>query len=433
MSAALLFLAGPGCAIRNAPPGEVWIMALIAIFVILLFLYVLISRRLDETIVTAPMIFTFTGMLMWFAAPDLHGWELNRRAFLVTAEVGLVLLLFTDASRTRWSVIENTRHLCLRLLSAGMLLTIGLGVLTAMLVFRSISLWEAGILAAILAPTDPCLGQIIINSPRVPMRIRQALNVEAGLNDGLSVPFLLFFIALGGAATEGGSAHLVRFVVQQLGLGSFVGIGIGLLGGWLLGIAHRKEWMAPSLQQLGVVVLPLLCAMASEVLGASMFIAAFVAGFAVQAGFQDVGKQSVEFSDKWGQLLNLFIFFIFGVLAAQACSQFNLPGLLYAVLSLTVVRMLPVAISLIGTRLSAATVLFMGWFGPRGLGSIVLGMVSLERVSYRPDEPVVRIAVVTTVLLSILAHGLSAAPGTSVYVRRIAGLPSDAPEHAGRD
>lgn len=408
-------------------------MALIAIFVILLFLYVLVSRRLDETIVTAPMIFTFTGMLMWFAVPDLRGWELNRRVFLVTAEVGLVLLLFTDASRTHWSVIKNTRYLCLRLLSAGMLLTIGLGVLTAMLVFRSISLWEAGILAAILAPTDPCLGQIIINSPRVPMRIRQALNVEAGLNDGLSVPFLLFFIALGGAATEGGSAHLVRFVVQQLGLGSFVGIGIGLLGGWLLGIAHRKEWMAPSLQQLGVVVLPLLCAMASEVVGASMFIAAFVAGFAVQAGFRDVGKQSVEFSDKWGQLLNLFIFFIFGVLAAQACSQFNLPGLLYAVLSLTVVRMLPVAISLIGTRLSAATVLFMGWFGPRGLGSIVLGMVSLERVLHRPDEPVVRIAVVTTVLLSILAHGLSAVPGTSVYVRRIAGLPSDAPEHAGRD
>lgn len=408
-------------------------MALIAIFAVLLFSYVLVSRRLNETVITAPMVFTFTGMLVWLAVPDLRGWQIDRKVFLVTAEVGLVLLLFTDASRTDWNVIKNTRHLCVRLLSAGMLLTIGLGVLTAMLVFRSISLWEAGVLAAILAPTDPCLGQIIVNSPRVPMRIRQALNVEAGLNDGLSVPFLLFFIALGGAATEGGNVRLVRFIVQQLGLGVLVGMGIGLLGGWLLGMSHRKEWMAQPLQQLGVVVLPLLCAMASEVLGASMFIAAFVAGFAVQAGFRDVGKQSVEFSDKWGQLLNLFIFFIFGVLAAQSWLQFNLLGLLYAVLSLTVVRMLPVAICLIGTRLSTATVLFMGWFGPRGLGSIVLGIVSLERVSHGSQVPAVRVAVIMTVLLSILVHGLSAGPGASVYSRWIAGLPADASERAGKD
>jgi len=405
-------------------------MALIAIFIALLFFYILVSRRLEQTMITAPMAFTIAGALTWLAIPEFCGWEFGRRFFLVAGEVGLVLLLFTDASRTDLRIFRSVRHLCVRLLSTGMLLTILLGALAALALFREISLWEAGMLAAILAPTDPCLGQIIVTSPRVPMRIRQALNVESGLNDGLSVPFLLFFIALGGAATESGNARLMRFVLEQFGLGSLVGIGIGLFGGWLLGIAYRKQWMARSLQPLGVVVLPLLCAMASEVIGASMFIASFVAGLAVQLGFKEVGSQSVEFSEKWGQLLNLFMFFIFGVLVAQSLPRFNLPCLLYAILSLTVVRMLPVAVSLIGTRLCTATMLFMGWFGPRGLGSIVLGLVTLEQLSGRPEVPSIRLAVITTVLLSLFAHGLSAMPGITLYARRIATLPADTPELA---
>ncbi len=406
-------------------------MALIAIFLVLLFFHVLISRRLDQTIITAPMAFTVAGLLVWFAIPELCGWAFGRRFFLVAAEIGLVMLLFTESSRTDWAVFKSVRHLCTRLLSAGMLLTILLGAIVAKALFHQIAFWEAGILASILAPTDPCLGQVIVTSPLVPTRIRQALNVESGLNDGLSVPFLLFFIAIGGAATGGGSSHLIRFILQQLGLGSLVGIGIGLLGGWLLGIAYRREWMAPSLQQLGVVMLPLLCAMASEAVGASMFIAAFVAGLAVQAGFKDAASRSVEFGEQWGQLLNLFMFFIFGVMAAQSWPQFNFLCLLYAVLSLTVVRMLPVAISLIGTRLCPATVLFMGWFGPRGLGSIVLGLVSLEHVSQKPEVPTIRLAVTMTVLLSVLAHGLSATPGINLYARRIADLPTEAPGHTG--
>ncbi len=157
-----------------------------------------------------------------------------------------------------------------------------------------------------------------MSSPRVPMRIRQALNVEAGLNDGLSVPFLLFFIALAAAGTlEGHAAHLPRFIMEQLGMGAVIGAAIGLAGGWLLGYVRRKEWMAESFQQIGVVALPLLCLAVSEMLGASMFIAAFVAGLAVQIGFQDAGKHSVEFADEWGQVLNLSVFFIFGLVVVR--------------------------------------------------------------------------------------------------------------------
>ena len=202
------------------------------------------SRRLEETIVTAPIVFAAAGMLVGSVTPAVLGPAFGRDAFLRLAEVGLVLLLFTDASRTDLNVLRNIRSLPTRLLSAGMLLTIVLGAVAALIVFPHLSIWEAGILAAILAPTDAGLGQVIVNSPRVPMRIRQALNVEAGLNDGLSVPFLLFFIALATAGGEGGTASLMRFILDQLGLGVLVGVAIGLAGGWLLAHADRKEWMA---------------------------------------------------------------------------------------------------------------------------------------------------------------------------------------------
>jgi NhaP-type Na+/H+ or K+/H+ antiporter len=225
------------------------IMALIAIFISLLFFYSLISRRLEKTIITAPIVFTAAAMLILLVMPQLRDWNLiSREIFLVVAEVGLMLLLFTDASRTDLSVLRAIGNLPIRLLSTGMLLTILLGGLAAAAIFRELSFWEAGILAAILAPTDAGLGQVIVNSPHMPMRIRQALNVEAGLNDGLSVPFMLFFIALAGAASENHSAPLTQFIIEQLGYGALVGAGIGLVGGWFLGIAFRKEWMAESLQ-----------------------------------------------------------------------------------------------------------------------------------------------------------------------------------------
>src|SRR5208283_2854684 len=277
-------------------------------------------------------------------------------AALHLAEVGLVMLLFTDASRTDLNVLRSIKNLPARLLSTGMLLTIFLGAVVARRVFPNLSIWEAGILSAILAPTDAGLGQIIVNSPRVPTRIRQALNVEAGLNDGLSVPFLLFFMALAAAKIEGGAASLAEFIGQQLGYGVVVGATVGLAGGWVLGWGRRRDWVAGPFRQIAVVALPLLCLVISEMVGASMFIASFVAGLTVQVGFKDAGKDSVEFTEEWGQVVNLSVFFLFGVLILKDWPQYTLPVFLYAVLSLTVVRMVPVAIALIGTGLSPASV-----------------------------------------------------------------------------
>ena len=404
-------------------------MIQLAIFILLLFGYALVSRRLERTILTAPIVFTVAGMFMFRALPAIREAGFNANIFLRLAEVGLVLLLFTDASRTDFKLLRSIGNLPIRLLSTGMLLTIFLGTVAARLVFPDLSLWEAGILAAILAPTDAGLGQVIVNSPRVPPRIRQALNVEAGLNDGLSVPFLLFFMTLAAAKIEGGAESLAQFIGEQLGLGLVVGAAIGLAGGGLLGWARRREWVSGPFRQVGVVALPLLCLVISELVGASMFIASFVAGLTMQVGFKDAGKDSVEFTEEWGQLFNLAVFFLFGVLVVKDWPEFTLTSVLYAVLSLTVVRMVPVAISLIGTRLSPSTVIFMGWFGPRGLASIVLGLVYLEEGLYLPGESTTRLAVIVTVALSIFAHGLSATPGINLYARKVAALGPDAPEH----
>ncbi len=407
-------------------------MSLLATFLALVFFFSLVSERVGRTVLTPPILFTAAGAIVHLVTAELGVHEGNADTFLALAEVGLVLLLFTDASRTDLGLLSNIRALPARLLGPGMLLTLVLGALAALVVFRQLTIWEAGILAAILAPTDAGLGQIIVSSPRVPLKIREALNVEAGLNDGLSVPFLLFFIALAGSGLSGGTeATLHEFIWEQLGYGALVGTGIGLGGGWLLGLAHRHHAVATAWSQLGVVVLPLLCLVASERVGASMFIAAFVGGLAVQVFFKQAGKHAIEFTEEWGQILNLSVFFLFGMVVARAWPQLTAAHWIYAALSLTVIRMLPVAVALLGTHLSRATVMFMGWFGPRGLASIVLALVYLEHHADHLGENTIRLAAIATVLLSIFLHGLTARPGIDLYAKAVAKLAPSAPEREG--
>ena len=363
---------------------------------------------------TPPIVFTLAGLALYIAVPSLRDRRGDPEVLLRIAETGLVLLLFTDASRTDLRVLRSIRNLPVRLLTVGMLLTLVLGAAAALPIFPGLSLWEAGILSAILAPTDAGLGQVVVTSEKVPATVRQALNVEAGLNDGLSVPFLLFFIALSHAVASGSAAELGRFVVEQLGYGAAIGLAIGLAGGWALGAANRRGAILTSFRQIALVVLPIACALVSEATGASMFIAAFVGGLAVQVGFPEAGKDSLEFTDEWGQVLNLFVFFLFGILLGRLGPTFTAADVVYAVASLTVIRMLPVAVALVGTRLSRGTVVFMGWFGPRGLASIVLALVYLEAPGATPGERTILSAVAATVAISIFAHGLSARPGIAL-------------------
>jgi NhaP-type Na+/H+ or K+/H+ antiporter len=238
----------------------------------------------------------------------------------------------------------------------------------------------------------------------------------------------MLFISLMKAEAGGPSVPFVRLAAQQIGFGIPVGAAIGFAGGWLLGLARRRGWASESFQQLAMIALAPLCWIVSKPLATSPFIAAFAAGIALQAGYRGASEEIVEFSENEGRLLHMFVFFLFGTSAGDALGEFYLAPVLYAILSLTLVRMLPVAFSMIGTRLSAASVLFMGWFGPRGLGSIVLGLVVAQEVP-AAEAALLRLGMIATVLLSIFAHGFSALPGVTLYARKVARLGAAAPEH----
>jgi NhaP-type Na+/H+ or K+/H+ antiporter len=392
------------------------------------FAFGLVSRRLEGTILTAPIVFVAAGMVLGPAGLGLVEFGLDSHTVLLLGEIALALVLFTDAARINLSALRQNEGLPLRLLGIGMALTIALGTAAAALLLTDLSFWEAAIVGTVLAPTDAALGQAVVSNPRVPVRIRQALNVEAGLNDGLSVPFLALFLILAVEEQSLTANHWIRFALEQVGLGVLVGVGVGLAGGWLVSLASRRGWMSGSFQRLALLALALIAWALADQIGGNGFIAAFVGGLAVGPSVERVGEQLIRFSEAEGQLLNLSVFFIFGVLVLGVIQPLSWEVALYALLSLTVIRMLPVSLSLLGTHVRGITVLFAGWFGPRGLASIVLGLIVVEEAPLLSGRGEIEVVVASTVLLSVLLHGVTAAPLSAVYARRVQGMSAEAPE-----
>ena len=403
-------------------------MLILAILAALIFLYSLLSHRLERTILTGPMIFTVAGIAMYFALPDQTAGVTDLKPVLRFMEIALAVVLFTDGTRMHLSELIGSAQLPGRLLAIAMPLIILAGTITAALMFTELSFWEAAILGAILAPTDASLGHAVMSSKRVPLRIRQALNVEAGLNDGLAIPFLMLFIALARVDQPLTDRSWIVYTLQQVGLGILLGLLFGWIGGWLMGQANKRHWMSAPLQQLALLSIAVLSWTIVEESPGNGFIAAFVVGLVIKNGYESAGEQMVEFSEVWGQLLNLVVFALFGTLVGPLLGNIGALVGLFALLSLTVVRMLPVGISLIGARLHRSTVLFMGWFGPRGLASIVLGLIYLKEEANLAGEELITLVVSATVLLSVFAHGISAAPAINVYARQVENLDSEAPE-----
>jgi sodium/hydrogen antiporter len=410
----------------SAPEED--IVVNLTVLAAVVFVFGLVSRRLEGTILTAPIVFVAAGMVLGPEGFGLVELGLDDHTVLLLGEIALALLLFTDAARINLSALRQNEALPLRFLGIGMPLTIAFGTAAAALLLTDLSFWEAAIVGTVLAPTDAALGQAVVSNPRVPVRVRQALNVEAGLNDGLSVPFLALFLILA-VEEEHLSANLwVRFALEQVGLGVLVGIGVGLAGGWLVSQASRRAWMTESFQRLAMMALALIAWALADQIGGNGFIAAFVGGLAVGPTIERIGEQLIRFTEAEGQLLNLSVFFIFGVLAVGFIETLTWQVALYAVLSLTVIRMLPVAASLLGTHLRGISVLFAGWFGPRGLASIVLGLIVIAEAPQLAGAGEIELVVASTVLLSVLLHGVTAAPLSAAYARRVEGMPADAPE-----
>ncbi|GAA1974402.1 cation:proton antiporter [Nocardioides panacihumi] len=410
-----------------------WALAVIALILVG---YAVGVRRLSAVNVSAAMFFTTAGLL---AGPvlgvlDLH---LHGEAVKLLAETTLVLVLFSDASRISPRALRRGAAVPVRLLGIGLPLTIAAGAAVGVLVLPGLSGVEALILAVMLACTDAALGQAVVTDERLPSRIRQGLNVESGLNDGLCVP--IFLIAIGFAEADEGSMsgrHALRIVGEQLGFGLVAGVVAGLLGVLALRAALHPERREAGWLQILPASTAAAAAGGASALGGSIFIAAFTAGlvFAWQHRVSRVEAAPVTYLvDETGELLNAVTFVVFGaVILGDALAHLTWHVLLYAVLSLTVVRMIPVAAAMLGTRSRPATLLYLGWFGPRGLASIVFGVILLDDTSLAGQSEML-LAVAITVGLSVYAHGLTAGPMTERYVRWSGTRPDAVAEEAPGD
>ena len=325
------------------------------------------------------------------------------------AEVTLVLVLFSDASRVGLRDLHEDTGLCLRLLGIGLPLTIGLGTLLALALFGWHNVWLALLVGAALAPTDAALGAGIMVNPAVPVRIRRLVNVESGLNDGIATPFVL--VALAGAGPGGHTAGIgPGTAVAELALGVLIGAGVGGAGGFGVKTARRRGWVEGAFAGSSVLALAVCSYACALALHGNGFIAAFAGGLAFRAVGGRSGEQMIPFVEETGALVSLLVWLAFGSIAVvPAFERLTWQIVLYALLSLTVIRMAPVALALVGSKLGGAAIAFVGWFGPRGLASVVFALLAVEELGEQVAGPAEAV-IAFTVLVSVLAHGATADP-----------------------
>jgi NhaP-type Na+/H+ or K+/H+ antiporter len=319
-------------------------------------------------------------------------------------------VLFTDASALHLDSWRKDAALPGRLLGIGLPLTIALGTIIAALLFTDLGIWEAAIIGAIIAPTDAALGAAVISNPRVPERIRQALDIESGLNDGVSLPFVLIFIAF-----AQGSGGIAGTFLREIGVAVAVGVVVGLIGGWLLVRATKAGWMGNAWSSIAVIAIAVIAFVVSDVGGGSGFIATFTAGLAYGRATRGQIKANEILATNLGLALVQVSFLLFGALVLEpALGDLTWQVVVMAVLALTIACIGPVAVSMIGTKLAGPTVLYMGWFGPRGLATIVFAALVVTEADL-PGTNTIVLAAAITVGLSVLAHGLTAYPGSQKY------------------
>jgi len=375
------------------------------------FAYSAVAGRVERSWLSGPILFVAFGLA---AGPKglgiLEVDVTNTQGLRVIAEITLAYVLFTDAASADLRVLRRSVGLPERLLLIGLPLTIAAGFAVGVLVFPELSLLAVALLATMLAPTDAALGKPVVTNPKVPAPIRESLNFESGLNDGICVPVLFIFLGLEiGMQVEGGTfAHALRVVAEQLGIGLAVGLGLTAAAAWVLRAADRRGWVTPRWVPIPAIALVAASFALAHELGGSGFIACFAGGLLAGAMVKKEHEHELfAAAEGTGEVLALFTWVIFGAgVVGQVAGAFTWQVVLYAVLSLTVIRMVPVLIALAGTGMGLPGKLFMGWFGPRGLASIVFGVIVLA--AKMPGQRTVTLVVVCTVILSVIAHGVTA-------------------------
>lgn len=375
-------------------------------------LFVLVARRLSRSIISGPMLFTAAGfLLVRTGLIESPSGDVAEPIKLVL-ELTLALVLFSDAMSTHVRSWRDDGELPARLLLIALPLVVLSGTVIAIPVLADLDLVGAALVATMLAPTDATLGKPVVSDKRVPLRIRESLNIESGLNDGLALPLLLFLVAIA-EAEEG--ANFFNLLLSLIGIALVVGVVVAWGFAWLVIFCSERGWMSPIGRQIGVAAAAVFAFVLTEELGGSGFIATFVGGLIfgrrILERYPDIGA----FTEDVAELGTMVAFMFFGgVILDFFLGEFTWAMLVYAVLSLTVVRMVPVAVSMIGTPLRLPTLLYTGWFGPRGLASLVFAAIVIADSDIAEADPIISV-VVLTVALSVLLHGVTAYPGASVY------------------
>ncbi|MBV8090155.1 MAG: cation:proton antiporter [Alphaproteobacteria bacterium] len=382
-----------------------------AVLAAFLLLYSAVAGGVERPWVSGPIVFTGVGLIF---GPDGLGvlrLDIGGEGLHTLAEATLAMVLFTDAANADIAVVRRNLGLPERLLLIGLPLTILLGFLAAAIVFPSLGLLEMALLAAMLAPTDAALGKPVVANQAVPAVTREALNQESGLNDGICVPIVVLLLGLAvGTQIEGDKAvHAARVVVEAIGLGALIGVALTWCTVQMLHFALRQGWIGEHWAEIPIVALAAACFAAAQAAGGSGFIACFVGGLLLSAIRERHSEELLRGAESTGETLALITWVVFGgIIVARMLDRFNWLAMVYAVLSLTVVRMLPVYLCLIGTRTSTLEKMFIGWFGPRGLATIVFAVLVLDEKL--PGNDTIMLAAGWTVLLSVVAHGVSANP-----------------------
>lgn len=383
----------------------------LAILSLFIFCYSLVAGRLERAAASGPMVFVIAGLLM---GPLGFGWfdgDVSRTGLRVLADLTLALILFIDAANADLAILKRQFRIPSRMLLFGLPGAIFLGTMFAVILFDTLSLFEAAILGTVLAATDAALGKAVITNKAVPAQIREGLNIESGLNDGLCVPILFVFIALAlGSDTEGGCTMLaLELVAEELGIGLAVGLTLSAIGAWLLRWCSDQGWVTEIWKQVTIVGLAIACFSVAQSLHGSGYIAVFTGGLLFGFKAKEATHRLVLAAEGTGETLALMTWMLFGAtVIGQSIKHFTWEMLVYALLSLTVIRMLPIFLSLTGTGESTASKLFLGWFGPRGLASLVFAIIVINEGV--PGGKFVAMVVVLTVFFSLVAHGVSANP-----------------------
>jgi len=365
------------------------------------FAFALLSKRIHGTSLTPPMLFTLAGLALSYLLTQRAGIKFTEGGLHLLAELTLILVLAADSSQISLSELKVRKAIPARLLLIALPLIMLAGASVGYLIFPHIGWYQAALIAAILAPTDAALGASVLADKTVPLNIRQGLNVESGLNDGIALPAVLFFACF---------LNWLIFLSLQLIIGPLAGIAVGWIGGHLIALAAKKDWITSHFQGVAAIALAVLAFAIAEVLHGNGFIAAFVAGLTYGNLHVHYSKFLHEFTETESEFLAYLTFFLFGALILpEAAAHITWQMVLYAGLSLTLIRMIPVAISMLGMGLSLSSTLFMGWFGPRGLASLLFALLVLEDLNVHQAE-FVQAVVVTTVFMSIMLHGITAAP-----------------------